>query len=96
MVIKNIEVLKKDLVLNQIEGKWYYNNEPFSGYAVKYYTNDTLAEKLGYVKGKREGVARQWSENGVLRIESYYSQNRLNPSIRRGGKMVFSPHNPTM
>jgi antitoxin component YwqK of YwqJK toxin-antitoxin module len=76
--INGIEVLKKELVLNQIEGKWYYKNEPFSGYAVTYYTNDTLAEKLGFVNGKRESVARQWSENGVLRIESYYKQNRLN------------------
>ena len=77
VVINDIEVLKKELVLNQIEGKWYYNNQAFSGYAVTYYKNDTLAEKLGFVDGKREGVARQWSESGALRIESYYTQNRL-------------------
>ena len=77
LVIKDIEVLKNELVLNQIEGKWYYKSEPFSGYAVTYYQNDTLAEKLGFVDGKREGVARQWSESGALRIESYYTQNRL-------------------
>ncbi|SRX54329.1 toxin-antitoxin system YwqK family antitoxin [Aequorivita sp. CIP111184] len=77
LVIENIEVLKEELVLNQIEGKWYYRNEPFSGYSIKRYANDTLAERLGYVNGKREGIARQWSDKGILRLESYYKENRL-------------------
>ena len=77
LVIENVEVLKEDLILNQIEGKWYYNDVPYSGYSLRYYPNDTLAERLGYVNGKREGIARKWSENGVLRIESYYKTNRL-------------------
>lgn len=77
VVIKDFEVLKQDLTLNQIEGKWYYKNELFSGYSLRYYPNDTLAEKIGYAFGKREGIARKWSENGVLRIESYYRNNRL-------------------
>lgn len=77
LVIENVDVLKENLVLNQIEGKWYYNNEPFSGYSLKFHSNDTLGERIGYYKGKREGVARQWSENGVLRIESFYTDNRL-------------------
>ena len=77
IVIDSIEVLKENLILNQLEGKWYYNNKPFSGYSLKYHENDTLAEKLGYSKGKREGIARKWSKNGVLRIESYYIHNRL-------------------
>ncbi|PNW27795.1 toxin-antitoxin system YwqK family antitoxin [Formosa algae] len=75
--INNIEVLKDDLVLNQIEGRWYYKDKPYFGYSVKYHSNDTLAERLGFVNGKREGVARKWSDKGVLRIESYYKHNRL-------------------
>lgn len=77
IVIEDTEVLKEELVLNQIEGKWYYKNEPYSGYSLRFYPNDTLAERIGYYKGKREGIARKWSENGVLRIESYYKNNRL-------------------
>ncbi len=77
LVIDTIEVLKEDLVLNQVAGRWYYKNTLYSGYSLRYYPNDTLAEKLGFVRGKREGVARKYSENGVLRIESYYKQNRL-------------------
>jgi antitoxin component YwqK of YwqJK toxin-antitoxin module len=77
LAIENIEVLKKELILNQLEGKWYYKNVPFSGYSLVFYSNDTLAEKIGFVNGKREGIARQWSEKGVLRVESDYKHNRL-------------------
>ncbi|MDO5973743.1 toxin-antitoxin system YwqK family antitoxin [Flavivirga jejuensis] len=77
VVIDSTEVSKKALVLNQIEGKWYYNGQPYNGYSVKFHPNDTLEEKLGFYKGKREGIAKRWSKNGVLRVASYYSQNRL-------------------
>ena len=78
IVIDDVEVLKEELVLNQIEAKWYYKNIPFSGYSVKLYPNDSLAERIGFVNGKREGIAKQWSEKGMLRVESYYKHNRLN------------------
>ncbi|SHJ76461.1 toxin-antitoxin system YwqK family antitoxin [Pseudozobellia thermophila] len=71
------EVLKKELVLNPIEGKWYYNNQPFNGHSVKFHPNGALGERLGYVDGKREGVAKRYSDNGVLRVMSHYRHNRL-------------------
>ncbi|WP_038531670.1 toxin-antitoxin system YwqK family antitoxin [Formosa agariphila] len=77
LTIKNLEVLKSDLILNPIEGRWYYKDKPYFGYSVTYHTNGTLTEKLGYVNGKREGVARTWSDKGVLRVESFYKHNRL-------------------
>jgi antitoxin component YwqK of YwqJK toxin-antitoxin module len=77
VLIESVEVLKEDLELNQIEGRWYYKGEAFSGYSVKFHENDTLGERLGYVNGKREGLAQKWSESGLLRVESYYKHNRL-------------------
>ena len=77
VIIDNTKVLKEQLVLNQLEGKWYYNGVPYSGYSLKFHPNDTLGEKLGFYEGKREGIAKKWSENGVLRVESFYKQNRL-------------------
>ena len=82
ITISDIEVLKKELVLNPIEGAWYYKNELFSGYSLRIYPNDTLAEKIGYIQGKREGIAQKWSENGTLRIESYYKNNRLDSTYK--------------
>jgi antitoxin component YwqK of YwqJK toxin-antitoxin module len=77
IVLDSIEVDKKELVLNQLEGKWYLNHLPFNGYALKFHSNGTLEERLGFYKGKREGIAKRWSKNGVLRVESHYKQNRL-------------------
>lgn len=77
IVIDSVEVLKKELLLHQIEGRWYHNGQPFNGYSLKYHSNDTLGERLGFYKGKREGIAKRWSQNGTLRVESYYKQNRL-------------------
>ncbi len=76
-IVPPMEVSKKDLVLNQNEGKWYLNGQPYNGYSVKRYPNGNIEERLGFYKGKREGVARRWSENGVLRVQSYYHQNKL-------------------
>jgi antitoxin component YwqK of YwqJK toxin-antitoxin module len=75
--IAKVEVDKKKLFLNQIEGKWYLNKEPFNGYSLKYHNNGTVIEKLGFYNGKREGKAKRWSENGVLRAAFTYHQNKL-------------------
>ncbi len=77
VAIANIEVDKKKLFLNQIEGKWYLDNKPFEGYSLKYHENGTVIEKIGFYKGKRQGKAQRWSENGVLRASFNYHQNNL-------------------
>lgn len=77
IAIKTFEVLKSDLKLNQLEGIWYYKEQPYNGYSVKFYENDTLRERLGFYNGKRQGVAKTWSANGNLRIECSYNQNKL-------------------
>ena len=78
--IQNVEVLKDSLVLNGNKGIWYYKNQPFTGYSVKYHANDTLMQKVGFYNGKKEGVAKTWFNNGVLKLESHYKQNKLEGS----------------
>lgn len=75
--IPNIEVAKSSLRLDGNEGVWFYNNKPFSGFAVKYHLNNTLSEKTGFLNGKKEGVAKVWFVNGILKLESHYKQNKL-------------------
>lgn len=76
-IVPPMEVSKKELALNQNEGKWYLNGQAYNGYSIKRYPNGNIEERWGFYKGKREGIARRWSENGVLRVESYYHQNKL-------------------
>ena len=82
ITIDRLEVAKEDLVLNQVEGKWYYHGQPFNGYSLRHHKSGILAEKIGYYEGKREGIAKKWSENGVLRVVSNYLNNRLSGSYK--------------
>lgn len=77
IIVIGFEVTKNELTLNQIEGKWYYKGEPFNGFSMKFHSNGNAEERLGFYNGKREGIAKRWSESGVLRVESFYKQNRL-------------------
>ncbi|MBP0903319.1 toxin-antitoxin system YwqK family antitoxin [Mariniflexile gromovii] len=77
VIIDTTVVAKSQLVLNQIEGTWYYKSKPFNGYSLKFYNNGVLQEKLGFLNGKRQGIAKRWSELGVLRVQCYYNQNNL-------------------
>lgn len=77
LIIDTITVNKSKLVLDQNKGIWYYNNKPFNGFSEKFNKNGKRIERLGFYNGKREGVAKTWSQNGALRVESYYSQNKL-------------------
>lgn len=76
-VIPNIEVLKDSIELNGNEGNWYYRNKLFNGYSVKYYPNNNLQQKVGFLNGKKVGVARVWHSNGALKLQSNYNDNTL-------------------
>lgn len=82
IVINPVEVPKEKIILNQVKAIWYYKEKPFNGYAVKYYPNDSLAEKTGFYNGKREGVSKQWSESGQLRLERNFKNNRFEGPYR--------------
>ncbi|MDO6736424.1 toxin-antitoxin system YwqK family antitoxin [Wenyingzhuangia sp. 2_MG-2023] len=77
IIIENIFIDKSSLTLNNTEGVWYYKKQPFNGFAVVYFKNDLLKQKIGFYKGKKQGVAKEWFSNGQLRIESNYNQNAL-------------------
>lgn len=76
--IDSTKVVHKDsLVLNGNEGNWYYKNKLYTGFAVRYYPNNTLKEKTGYYNGKKHGVYKFWYNTGELKLVSNYNQNKL-------------------
>ena len=48
------EVLKEKLVLHPNKGLVFHLEQPFSGYATSYYTNEVMAERIGYWQGKKQ------------------------------------------
>lgn len=75
--IKEVEVVKDALELHPEKGMWFYQDSPFNGYAVRYYVNGNLAERIGFYEGKKEGITKKWFDNGQLQKTSYYSANKL-------------------
>tara|TARA_R110000765_G_scaffold10021_1_gene31210 strand:- start:485 stop:1114 length:630 start_codon:yes stop_codon:yes gene_type:complete len=82
IVIKEETKFKEELSLNQLEGTWYYKNSPYNGFSIAVHDNGTMAEKVGFFNGKREGIAEKWSEAGVLRVAYHYKNNRLEGSYK--------------
>ncbi len=76
IVIPQKEMLASDLELRANEGLVYHLHQPFSGYSIKHYPNDTLAEKIAYIQGKKEGLYQKWYPTGVLSFESNYQKGR--------------------
>ncbi|NAS11664.1 toxin-antitoxin system YwqK family antitoxin [Poritiphilus flavus] len=79
--IPEIEVKKEDLELRPMEGKWYRNNEPFNGYAMRCYPDGSPAERTTYRDGKKEGEATKWYQDGVLKKKAFYKANKLHGEI---------------
>lgn len=78
--IKIDTVPKHLLTLKSTEGKWYFNDKPFNGLAVKFHSNDIMAEKTEYVNGKREGETYSFFSNGNIKKRGSYKNNKLNGS----------------
>ncbi|MEM9000788.1 MAG: toxin-antitoxin system YwqK family antitoxin [Bacteroidota bacterium] len=76
-IIEDHNVESGLLTLNSQEGKWYYDGTPFNGYALSWHGNGQLAEKVGYLNGKRHGPASKWYKDGLLSSEKHYVENRL-------------------
>ncbi len=75
--ITNILIEKKQIKLNPLKGQWFYEQQPFNGYAVVYHENDRLAEKIGFFNGKREGKYYRYFKDSAIKNEGYYIQNKL-------------------
>ena len=70
------------LKLNASEGNVYHGDTLFSGYAMKYYNNGKVAEKIAFRNGKREGLTQRWYPEGMLSFQGTYVQNRRHGSIQ--------------
>lgn len=75
--IESTVVDKKQIKLNSTKGQWYYNDQPFNGYAVSYYDDSGLAEKSGFFDGKREGKSYSYFNDGTIKKEALYKKNKL-------------------
>ena len=70
-------VKKSVLVYNNKTSIWTLNEIPYSGFAVSYYPDNTLKEKIGILNGKKEHKFTQWYPDGHLKNVSNYHNGKL-------------------
>lgn len=58
--------------LKQSGGILYYKGQPFSGWQYELFANGDTAMIVPFYKGKEQGCARMWYENGTQREQRWY------------------------
>ena len=62
---------------------WTLNSQLFSGFALSFYPDRTLQEKVGILHGKKQNQAIQWFPDGHLKEVAHYYQGKLHGEKRR-------------
>lgn len=63
------KISENQLEYNAYEAKYYYKNEPFTGVAYEYHSDDTVASEAHYVNGYVDGTLKGWYPSGHIRYE---------------------------
>ncbi|MGL4598894.1 MAG: hypothetical protein ACRCYO_15360, partial [Bacteroidia bacterium] len=67
-----------------------YQNDKLNGY-MRRYRKGILIEEYYYLDNERSGPAREWTDDGVLRFEVYYKQDKKDSIARyySNGKLMY-------
>lgn len=81
-VIKSLEVPadtidKSKLHYNRMTSIWTLDGKPFSGYAVNYFPDSTLRQKIGIVDGKKQHETTDYYPDGHIKFSVNYHQGKL-------------------
>lgn len=75
--IPNRIVHKSDLLYDTKNSIWTLNNKIYSGYAVSFYSKNTLKEKFGILNGRKQNKAIQWYLDGHYKYQTNYHKGKL-------------------
>lgn len=76
-------------------GDILFKGQPFSGYLIEKYPNDTIALKKGYFEGKQNGIMTAFYENGNTRYIRPYrngEKHGTHVGFHRNGVKAFEYH----
>lgn len=83
--IPNKQVDKSTLYYNTKTSLWTLDDQLYSGYAVSFYRDSTLKEKIGILNGRKQNQAIQWYRDGHYKQMANYHQGKLH-----GEKRIWS------
>jgi antitoxin component YwqK of YwqJK toxin-antitoxin module len=87
LAIPNTTVDKSELHYDNKVSLWTLNNQQYSGYAVSFYEDSILKEKVGILNGKKENQAIRWYLDGHFKQVAHYHKGKLH-----GEKKVWSSY----
>lgn len=83
--IPDTTVLAAILNYDNKTSQWTLNDQLYSGYAVSYYQDSSLKEKIRIINGKKENQSFDWYPDGHLKEVASYHKGKLH-----GEKKVWS------
>lgn len=84
--IPEISLEKSSLNYNAKNSLWTSEGKRFSGYAVSYYQDSTLRQKIGILDGKKQNESFDWYSDGHVKQLAKYYKGKL-----EGEKKMWSP-----
>jgi len=78
LVVPDQTVLKSELFYNTKKSLWTLNDQVYSGYAVRYYSDSIqLKEKFGILAGKKQNQSVLWHPDGHYKRIAGYHKGKL-------------------
>lgn len=74
--IPTLTVQAESVVLHPEKGQVFHLGAPFTGTAVRYFSNGKKAVSIEYSNGKKDGKHIKWFENGIKSFEANYVSNK--------------------
>ena len=75
--VPNNLVDKSALSYNNKTSLWTLNDQLYSGYAVSFYRDSVLKEKIGIINGRKQNQAIQWYPDGHYKQLANYHKGKL-------------------
>lgn len=73
-----VKVSFDQLELRPNEGKWFFNEQPFTGVGFKVYENrNSTSEEVNFSNGKKNGMTKRWFPTGQQSYRAFYMMNKL-------------------
>lgn len=74
--IPPVSISSTHQALKRTQGKWFYQNKPFSGTLLEYYASGKVKTKASYYQGEKQGIAKGWYPDGQRWFEREYLYGR--------------------
>ena len=77
LIVPERKVDLSKLDFNPLNACWTLDGEEFSGYAVSYYEDGILKEKIGIWQGRKHGPSLRWFPDGHLQQLTDYQEGKV-------------------